>query len=695
MAGTLPGSKSADLPKPLVAVIGDSEDMLGAIESCKDRLEFIHLNAIPEEPNFWSVRQIGSVVIRGSDWFARFRETKPFEEVGVVVAVNNLNEFSATLEAGAPAVLIPPFRGDVLLSQIESQLHSANERKRSTQLLSGQKELLQMIASGAALESTIETAALLIEKVEPDMRCAIMAIYPDGASFSKVYAPSLPRLCKVRLLQSPIGPPMLNTDHDNSANHSATLLANLSAEDKWNGTGWAKALTAEGFRSCLFIPVLDSRRRPVAVLSLFGRDADKLSERDADWAQSVAHPLVAIAFENSAREKHLASERERLNLVLASGKLGLWNWDLLTNGLEWSEQCKSFFGYLPNTEVTFEGFLAAVHPKDRDRTMKAIEESIQNDVPYDIEFRIVQPDQTVRWIAATGRTFRDEFDRPTRMGGVARDVTERRQFDEELQENQFQLRTALNSAELARREAETATRAKDQFLAVLSHELRTPLTPIIVAASWFRNAQQLSEQARTAFDMIFRNAEIEARLIDDLLDLTRISRNQLELQFRRVDLHTVLRAAIEVCETGAQQKKQSLNLQLAAELSDVQCDVARIQQVIWNLLKNAIKFTPEGGMILVTSRNEKNEIVVEVSDSGIGIDPTVIPKIFVPFEQGDKDVVKQFGGLGLGLAISKAIVDAHGGVIAVRSDGKDLGAAFTVRLRLAEESGTQEKVVEK
>jgi PAS domain S-box-containing protein len=384
-----------------------------------------------------------------------------------------------------------------------------------------------------------------------------------------------------------------------------------------------------------------------------------------------------------------------LNLVLASGKLGLWNWDLLTNGLEWSEQCKSFFGYLPSTEVTFEGFLAAVHPKDRDRTMRAIEESIQNDVPYDIELRIVQPDQTVRWIAATGRTFRDEFDRPMRMGGVARDVTERRQFDEELQENQFQLRTALNSAELARREAETATRAKDQFLAVLSHELRTPLTPIIMAASWFRNAQQLSEQARTAFDMIFRNAEIEARLIDDLLDLTRISRNQLELQFRRVDLHTVLRAAIEVCETGAQQKKQSLNLQLAAELSDVQCDVARIQQVIWNLLKNAIKFTPEGGMILVTSRNEKNEIVVEVSDSGIGIDPTVIPKIFVPFEQGDKDVVKQFGGLGLGLAISKAIVDAHGGVIAVRSDGKDLGAAFTVRLRLAEESGTQEKVVEK
>src|ERR1700736_6705309 len=146
MARTLPGSKGADLPKPLVAVIGDSEDMLGAIESCKDRLEFVHLDAIPDEPNFWSVRQIGGVVIRGLNWFVRFREIEPSEEVGVVVAVNNLHELSATLEEGAPAVLIPPFRGEVLLSQIESQLHFVNERKRCAQLLSGQKELVQMIA---------------------------------------------------------------------------------------------------------------------------------------------------------------------------------------------------------------------------------------------------------------------------------------------------------------------------------------------------------------------------------------------------------------------------------------------------------------------------------------------------------------------------------------------------------------------
>jgi signal transduction histidine kinase len=234
----------------------------------------------------------------------------------------------------------------------------------------------------------------------------------------------------------------------------------------------------------------------------------------------------------------------------------------------------------------------------------------------------------------------------------------------------------------------------DQLLPVLSHELRTPLTPIMMAASWLRNSQEISPQARDAFEMIFRNVELQARLIDDLLDLTRIARNQLELQFRVVDLHTVLRAAIEVCEADVREKKQSLNLQLAAICTGVQCDVARVQQVFWKLLKNAIKFTPAGGVIFVTSRNENNDIVLEVSDSGIGIDPRIIPKIFMPFEQGNKDIGKQFGGLGLGLAISKAIIDAHGGTIAVHSQGKDLGAAFTVRLRLSSEPGTLVNVVE-
>jgi PAS domain S-box-containing protein len=689
MVEALPSPESASLPKPKVAVIGNFQDMLGPIEGCKAHLEFV----FPEEPDFGSLSQVRGAVFCGLDWFARFRETEPFTELGIVVAVDNLTEHSAAAEAGASSVLIKPLSGEALLRQIESQLNLGDERKRSKQLLIGQKEVLEMIARGAALERTIEALALLVDKVGLDLRCAIATINSDGAAFSNVFAPSLPRPCKVRLLQMPVGPPVLNPKSLDPNHHSETLCADLTGDGRWNRSAWARALSAEGFRCGLFVPILDSKRRPLAVFSLLSRSSAEILTSNSLLAQTVIH-LSAIALEKKAREEELGTERDRLRLALDGGELGVWDWDLITNELAWSEQCKKLFGYSPEAKVSFEEFLAVLHPKDRDRTMKAIEESIRDDVPYDVEYRVLHPDGRVRWIAATGRTFKDDFDRPLRMGGVARDVTERRQFDEALQENQYQLRSALNAAELARREAESATRAKDQFLAVLSHELRTPLTPIMMAASWLRNSQEISEQARNAFDMIFRNVELEARLIDDLLDLTRIERNQLELQFRAADLHAVLRAAIEVCETYVQEKKQSLNLQLAAMRAGVQCDVARVQQVFWNLLKNAIKFTPAGGGIFVTSRNENNDIVVEISDSGIGIDPGIIPKIFVPFEQGDKDIVKQFGGLGLGLAISKAIIDAHGGAIAVHSEGKDLGAAFTVRLRLTSEPWTPVNVVE-
>ncbi len=574
-------------------------------------------------------------------------------------------------------------RGNTRFNRAFTVIMGATSNSRSASLLHGQSEILEMIASGAAWDRVVETLALLIENIEPDVRCAISTTDFDGTAFATLCAPSLSHICKVQLLQAPAGPPFLLSDGSAMGHPSERSFIDLDSDSKWSESSWARALKADGLHACLFVPIFSSGEQAIALLSLFDTGSTGSLEIDSQLLQTANH-IVRIAFEKREREEKLETERERLSMALDAGKLGVWSWDLLTNELIWSEQCRLFFGYSDRTQITFQDFLATLHPEDREETLKAIEESILKDVPYEVEHRVVRPDGTIRWISAAGRTFKDDSDRPTKMGGVVRDVTEKREFDEELQKNQARLRSALNAAELARREAETAIKAKDQFLAVLSHELRTPLTPILLAASWLRSADDLSDQARNAFDMIFRNAEIEARLIDDLLDLTRIERNQLELQFRTVDLHTVLKAAIEVCETGLQEKKQNLALHLSAANSLVACDIARLQQVFWNLLKNAIKFTPEGGSIVVTSRNEKDHIVVEVSDTGIGIDPRIIPKIFVAFEQGDKETVKQFGGLGLGLAISKAIIDAHGGTIAVDSEGRNLGSTSTVRLRLTE-----------
>lgn len=229
-------------------------------------------------------------------------------------------------------------------------------------------------------------------------------------------------------------------------------------------------------------------------------------------------------------------------------------------------------------------------------------------------------------------------------------------------------------------EAEAANAAKDQFLAVLSHELRTPLTPVLLAVDDLSRDKTLSPSLRSVMEMTRRNIELEARLIDDLLDLTRIQRGKLQLHRTAIDAHALLQSSLEICNADIASKKLCISLELGAEHYYVDADPARLQQVFWNLIKNSVKFTPTGGSIIFRSRNGERGIEVEVEDSGIGIEPDLLHKVFNAFEQGESLRGRRFGGLGLGLAISKNLVEAHGGTIGVRSRGRDLGATFLVTL---------------
>ena len=240
----------------------------------------------------------------------------------------------------------------------------------------------------------------------------------------------------------------------------------------------------------------------------------------------------------------------------------------------------------------------------------------------------------------------------------------------------------LADAQTARAEAEAAGAAKDHFLAVLSHELRTPLTPVLMAARMLARNPELPESAHKALDMIERNVQIEARFIDDLLDLTKIAHGKLEIVSGPVDLHEAVRRAVEVAGDDAERKKQPLVVSLEAANHQVQGDATRLQQVFWNLLKNASKFSPVGGTIRVVSRNEPGRIVVAVTDTGIGFEPQDASRLFDPFTQASREVTQKFGGLGLGLAIAKATVAAHHGVLQASSEGRDRGATFTVDLPL-------------
>ena len=269
--------------------------------------------------------------------------------------------------------------------------------------------------------------------------------------------------------------------------------------------------------------------------------------------------------------------------------------------------------------------------------------------------------------------------------------------------NQMLARTGESNAALAASEerlklaleaAEHASKEKDEFLAIVSHELRTPLTPVLAAAAILESDETISPEIRQDLAVIRRNIEIEARLIDDLLDINRIVRGKLELRRQLVDARALLEHAMQnYCIAAAAKKQIGVSAKVTATQTHVFVDGSRITQVFWNLLQNACKFTPNGGSIEVRVYNDigqaaspnghtdrLGELVVEVSDSGMGISPETLPRIFNAFEQGERSRGQGFGGLGLGLAISRAIIEMHGGSISATSQGKDKGATFTVRL---------------
>ncbi|HEX4961098.1 MAG TPA: ATP-binding protein [Thermoanaerobaculia bacterium] len=238
---------------------------------------------------------------------------------------------------------------------------------------------------------------------------------------------------------------------------------------------------------------------------------------------------------------------------------------------------------------------------------------------------------------------------------------------------------AIDNARLYVR-AEAASRAKDSFLAALSHELRTPLTPVLLRVAALAGAAEPGK-LRDDLRMIQRNVELEAKLIDDLLDLTRITRGKLSLHFEIAGINEVLEHVVEICREEAEGKRIAIEIRTSAVEQHVWADPGRLRQVLWNLVKNAVKFTPTGGRIEIwTSNPEIGKIQVQVIDQGIGIEPEVLPRLFNAFEQGDPTVTRSFGGLGLGLAISKALVDQHGGSLAGVSAGRGQGATFTVTL---------------
>ncbi|MET0649551.1 MAG: PAS domain-containing protein [Pyrinomonadaceae bacterium] len=292
----------------------------------------------------------------------------------------------------------------------------------------------------------------------------------------------------------------------------------------------------------------------------------------------------------------------------------------------------------------------------------------------DKEEKETYTDGSTTWLSTTKVPVFDEEGRVTGIVGLSRDITERKRAEE--------ARLELAREQAARAEAEAANRLKDEFLATLSHELRTPLTAILGWAKLLADGQVSPEKTADAFAAIHRNARTQAQLIDDLLDVSRIITGKLRIEVTTVNLAAVVEAAVAVVRPAASARGVGLHVRLEADALTVNGDPDRLQQVVWNLLSNAVKFTPAGGRVEAHVRRAGSQLEVAVSDTGQGIEPEFLPHVFERFRQADMGTTRRHGGLGLGLAIVRHLVELHGGTVEASSEGPGRGSTFTVRLPL-------------
>ena len=372
-------------------------------------------------------------------------------------------------------------------------------------------------------------------------------------------------------------------------------------------------------------------------------------------------------------ELGLAESEERMRLATEGAGIATWDIDLRDNSAHWSRQFYALVGCKPESAGTAQLWLDLIHADDRAAVTSAMDDSRRGGTLFNLEHRIVRrSDGAERWLAPYGKVHADETGQPTRFMGVVVDITARKR--EEVWRDQL-----LRLEQRARSEAENVARLKDEFLATLSHELRSPMSAILGWLHLMRTGKLTEEQHAKAIDTIERNAHLQNQLINDLLDVSRVVAGKLDLVREPGLIEEVIEASVTSVRLSAHAKEVQIETKLEP-VGPMHYDSSRLQQVFVNLLSNAVKFTPAGGRIEVRSRRDGDVCEIEFADSGEGIAPDLLPYLFERFRQADGSTTRKHGGLGLGLAIVRHIVELHGGSVSAESEGPGKGATFRVRL---------------
>ena len=423
---------------------------------------------------------------------------------------------------------------------------------------------------------------------------------------------------------------------------------------------------------------VDSYRKTRALAALNEQLQTQIAERrlaqealervNQELELRVAERTAALVVAHSG----VRDNEERLRMAMQVAQIAAWEWDVRSGQVSWSMDPEQLFGFPSGSLGPEKRLSRALHPEDTERVDAAIRRALESAGVYDCEYRAVRPDGTIVWITERGRALTGEDGSVMKVVGVSRDVSAERRAEQDRER-------LLASERRARDEAERQSRIKDEFLATLSHELRTPMNAILGWLSMLAEEEVVKDPMR-AIDVIRRNAELQAKLIEDLLEMNKLSSGMVHLELGAVDISAALDAAIQSLQPAAMAKGVTLSRSVAMNMPGLRADSRRLQQVLWNLIHNAIKFTPSGGVVEIAISLNDRAVQVAVADTGMGIAPEFLPYVFDKFRQADSSTTRRNGGLGIGLSIAKHLVELHGGSIDAVSDGPDRGSTFRVSL---------------